>query len=370
PQEAEVAAAPSAAAPRSSDWLDRLRSQEPETLESEVATATVVVARPTFSRTPAQLEAISLLQQLVAQPFPAPDALPVAEPQPAWRRVRAEQVLYLLLLLALLAGLLVPSLSAPMAGASGASEAATIAAVNEGLNERSRVLVAYEWDARRRSELAPLEQTVIDHLARRRVKFVFVSTDVQGTLLSFDARDRLVDPANGYGYQPAGVDYVLLGYRPGGDLALRTLAQDLPGVLRSDFQGQDATQSAVASDVQTGQPLLTSLNDFAQIVVMADDPQDVQGWMEQVHSQAPNVPVVLLLPEETTPIVQPYLRQPNIFYLAGMSGALAYNQVRGGEAGVAAAATSGQLSYAVVAFIVLALVGALVGALMGRRGAA
>jgi hypothetical protein len=374
PQEAEGAPPPAEAAPRSSDWLDRLRAQEAEAeaegLEGEAAAATATIARPSFSRTPAQLEAIGVLQRLVATPFPEPVAKPVAEPQPAWRRVRAEQLLYLLLLLALLAGLLVPTLSAPFAGASGTTEAAAIVAANDQLNDRSRVLVAYEWDARRRSELAPLEQTVINHLAQRSVKFVFVSTDVQGTLLSFDARNRLLDPANGYNYLPGGRDYILLGYRPGGELALRSLAQDLPGVLRSDFQGQDANQSAVASDVQTGQPLLTDLNDFAQIVVMADDPQDVQAWMEQVHSQAPGVPVLLLLPEETTPIVQPYLRQQNIFYLAGTSDALAYSLARGGEGAAAAAATSGQLSYAVAAFVALALVGALVGALARRRGAA
>jgi hypothetical protein len=374
PKEAEAAPPPVDVSPRSADWLERLRAQEAEAeadaLEGEAALAAIAVARPTFSRTPAQLEAIGLLQRLTATPFPEPAPRIEAEAQPAWRRVRAEQLLYLLLLIALLAGLLVPTLSAPFAGPSSTPEAAAIAAANDQLNDRSRVLVAYEWDTRRRSELAPLEQTVMDHLAQRGVKFVFVSTDVQGTLLSFDARDRLVDPANGYGYLPGGRDYILLGYRPGGELALRALAQDLPGVLRSDFQGQDATQSSVASDVQTGQPLLTSLNDFAQIVVMADDPQDVQGWMEQVHSQAPNVPVVLLLPEETTPIVQPYLRQPNIFYLAGKSDALAYAQVRGGEQGAAASTTSGQLSYAVAAFVALALVGALVGALAGRRGAA
>lgn len=202
----------------------------------------------------------------------------------------------------------------------------------------------------------------MSHLAQRRVKFVFVSTDLQGTLLSFDMRDRLV---NEFNYQTRGLDYILLGYKPGGELGLRQMAQNLPGVLSTDFQGADANQSAVALDVASGEPRLKSIQDFAMVVVMADDAQDVQGWMEQVRPQMKNeTPMVLLMPAETTPVVQPYLQQPGVFGLSGRLGALGYDQQRSGDVATAAQAASGQVPFAIICFVALALLGGIIGAIM------
>ena len=76
---------------------------------------------------------------------------------------------------------------------------------------------------------------------------------------------------------------------------------------------------------------ISSLGDFAMIMVLADEAQDVQGWMEQVHRSVPQTPFGFLLPAEATPVVQPYLSQPGIYHLAGKSGALAYQSLRGGS---------------------------------------
>jgi len=226
------------------------------------------------------------------------------------------------------------------------------------LGARDIVLVGYEWDARRSGELRPLEQAVLGHLIQRKVKLVLVSTDPQGTLLLFDLRDGLARA----GYKPNGEDYILLGYKPGAELALRSLAQDFQAALRSDFQGNDATVSALATEPATGQPRLPRLSSFAMILVLGDEASDVQGWMEQVHRSAPQVPLGFLLPAETTPIVQPYLRQPGIFHLAGGQGALAYQGLRGDSgmpaSQVAAAATQQRAS--ILIYIVLFLIGAIV----------
>jgi hypothetical protein len=341
-----------------------LRAQDDDgDVAVESSGAVVVPPRPTFEPSAAQLKAIDVLERLAASPYPdsAAAADPVAQPQ--LRPAVLERLLYGLLVIAIIAGLLIPALQASFRGPIAARDAAKAAQIIAGLSDESRVLVAYEWDARRRGELAPLEQAVMGHLAQQHVKFVFVSTDLQGALLSFDARDRLLSPE--YGYQKGGRDYLLLGYRPGGELALRQIAQDFPAVLRSDFQGQDATGSVVAADMASGKLLLNSISDFSLLVLLADEPQDVQSWMEQVRSQHPGVPMLLVLPADTTPIVQPYLRMPNVFYLSGKSGALAYEQARGGPNATAAAEASGALPYAVAVFIALALLGAALGATLG-----
>ena len=50
------------------------------------------------------------------------------------------------------------------------------------LSANDIVLVGYEWDARRSSELRPLEEAVLGHLIERKVKLVLASTDPQAML--------------------------------------------------------------------------------------------------------------------------------------------------------------------------------------------
>src|SRR5215218_9581420 len=98
------------------------------------------------------------------------------------------------------------------------------------------------------------------------------------------------------------------------------------------------------------------------VMVLADDAQDVQGWMEQVHRSAKQVPFAFLLPAETTPVAQPYLSQAGIFHLAGKQGALAYQSLRGDSgmpvAQIARETTQQRLS--MLLFIVLLLMGTVI----------
>ncbi|NJO83342.1 MAG: hypothetical protein HC828_11325 [Blastochloris sp.] len=161
----------------------------------------------------------------------------------------------------------------------------------------------------------------------------------------------------------------MLGYRPGGEIALRSMAQDFRATLRSDFQNDDATVGALANDMQTGEPRLETLADLSMIIVMADHPQDVQSWMEQVHRVVRDVPMVMLLPTEVAPVVQPYLRQPGISYLVGKRDALTYNEVRQGTPSTSAQAmqNDGKLAFAVLVFVVLLVVGLIARAMAQRN---
>jgi hypothetical protein len=353
---------------RELDWLSRLGAQEDEAESTAPVAAApagpVVLARPSATRTPEQLEAVALLRGLAAQPVPS--ARPLAAPAAPPRRIGLHQIFYLLLLVAAIAGLFLPTLTGPLQSTAPASPAASalLTQVNS-LAEANTIMLAYEWDAQRRGELAPLEQTLTRHLIERRARMILLSTDPFGTLLSFD----LIEPLRAAGYNVdatnnqtiGGRDYVLLGYRPGGELALRGLAQDLRGALRSDFAGRDATRGLLATNFD-GSARISSINDLAMIVVMADEAQDVQNWMQQIHSRAPQVPMVFLLPAEVQPVVQPYLRGANVYALSGRQGAYDYSLLRGeSNSGLLSVQSSGQLGLLTAAFVALALIGAVVG---------
>jgi hypothetical protein len=233
---------------RSLDWLTRLGAHEEE---SAVVAATPAIKLPlpqAPARSDAQISSLALLRRLAAQPYP--DLMPAPSPAEGgiWQRIGLDRALYVLLLVALLAALAMPSLATGLQSPPEDPAATALFQQIDTLTDKDVVLIGYEWDARRISELKPLEQAVIGHLIQKRVKLILMSTDPQGTLLLFDLRDDLVQA----GYESDGQDYILLGYKPGGDLALRSLAQDFRGVLGSDFQGNDATVGALVGGFETG----------------------------------------------------------------------------------------------------------------------
>ncbi len=302
-----------------------------EELELEIKPA-VVLPRPKFELSQAHQEAASLLQKLAEQPFQEGAAFPALAQPRSKRGPGLEWFLAILFVAVLLAALLLPQFTSTwnqwLVGKPSSlllPPKQKLAKKIAALSAKDVVLLAYEWDAQRSSELKPLEKALLQHLTERKVGIIFISTDPQGTLLSFEAREALKNA----GYGGKGKDYLLLGYKPGGPLALRSLAQDLRATLSSDFLGQDATVSPLALN-SAGKPRLKTLTDLAMIVVLADQPQDVENWQEQVHRSAPKVPMVLLLPAEVALVVQPYLHNPsqNIFALVGRQGALAYAAAR------------------------------------------
>ncbi|HMP41434.1 MAG TPA: hypothetical protein PKA05_13715, partial [Roseiflexaceae bacterium] len=363
-------AQPAAEATQSLDWgwLRKIGGYEEETGSTSAMPAAVRLEPPQPPlRSAAQIEAITLLQKLAAAPFPA--ARPHIEPAAPtiWQRIGLERVLYLGLLLVVIIGVGLPGATAGLAGPIAAPGAAAFQQQIATLGEEDIVLLAYEWDVRRVGELRPLEQAVLQQLIEQRVRMVLVSTDPQGALLQFDARDLLTAAA----YQPGGQDYVLLGYRPGGEMALRVMAQDFRAVLRSDFQGDDATIGALATNLATGEPRLAGLRDFSQIIVLADDMVDVQGWMEQIYpylsDQERIVPLAFVLPAEIAPLAQPYTRQFGVLAIAGHADALAYNVARGASPAASASDALAQQRFILLALVILLTIGALIAGIDAAR---
>ncbi len=309
---------------RDLDWLTRLGSiAEDETITGVTVATPKLPPPPAPKRTEEQVAALNLLSRLAAEPIPAATPLPLPEPTGALQRIGLERMLSMILLILVIVAILVPGLFPALETPPAIPGASEIYRQIAALGANDVVLIGYEWDARRVGELRPLEQAVIGQLIAQNVKLILVSTDPQGTLLQFD----LLDTLRQAGYRQQGEGYLLLGYKPGGEMALRMVGRDFQTVLRSDYRSDDATGSVLITGVDTGRPI-ARLNDLSLIIVLADDTPDVQGWMEQVYPQAQTgdrpVSLVFLLPEEAAPIVQPYMRQPGVTALAGRRGALAY----------------------------------------------
>jgi hypothetical protein len=351
---------------KAKSWLEKIRQFEDEEEEesaAEVAPPTISLPRPIYQRSASQMQAANLLEQLIANPYPeSPPPEPAPEPT-TWQKIGIERVLSIALAGILLIGLIFPAFTAmfrpnePVASLGGTKTEALFNTV-DSLSEGDIVLIAYEWDGQNKSELRPLEEAVTQHLMAQKTHLILMSTDPQGTMLSFDLRD----PLQQAGYVGKGVDYVLLGYRPGGELALRSIAKDFRSTLSSDFKGQDATIGGVATDLETREPRITSIHDVSMIVVMGDHLQDVQMWIEQVHREAPEIPMAFVLPSEVAPLAQPYFQYDMVYSLVGKQGALSYKTLLGSAFGnqaiaTSTAQTSGHYYFTIAAFLGLVVVG-------------
>lgn len=349
------------------DWLRKIGGADDEE-QPGTKSAPRLNPIPLPTRTPAQLDAIALMRALSAQPYPQAAVSVEAEQRSILQTMGLGRILSILLLIALIAAIAVPSLSIPFQSTGSSAAAAPLLQQIQSLGENDTVLIGYEWDAQRVSEMRPLERAVIGQLLEQRVKLILVSTDPQASLLQFDLREQMTLR----NYQGGGFDYILLGYRPGGDIALRSMAQDFRNVLRSDFQGRDATVGQLATRLENSEPRIRTLNDLSMVIVLADEPTDVQGWMEQIYP-ALGKPIAFLIPAGLQPVAQPYFQQHNVYALTGTRGALAYEQMRGGVVAAETTQAVGQVNLATVIFAVLLLISALgvfLTQLMRRRNTA
>lgn len=392
--------APEATAVQTADWLQSLGIDEATEAGNGLGGAPAVTRQlaplPTpLERTPERLAAIALLERLVTNPFPAPSAQPQAGARRWWQRIGLERFIATLLLAAILVPLMVPNLPLHGSGAPGTDAAAALFAKIDTLATDDRIIIAYESHVRQTAEIGPLEKAVVDHIAQQRIPALFVSTEIQGNLVMQQRAASLkTHPINDEGLLQtddkgelvsAGTDLcekdpAVAGYCPGpqslfiGPLtprepSLRALAQDVRNFVTPRLPGGAKIEdvgvfSAFNSRGEYERPVISKMNDFDLLIIVADDPDDVRVWMEQVVRNT-NISVAVLTTSENAPLSQPYLVGGGEHYqLVGIRGAQAYLAQRG-EGGVHVAPLDA-LTVSSLA-IVLVLMGGGIAGLQQRR---
>lgn len=312
-------------------WLDRVASDsdEPAPMPPVVGEAPT---RPTIARSPERIAAMQMLEELAASPAAEPVTTPASRRR-AWLLPTIVALVALIFIAALLYILLNNRLglsfgAAPVALPAVASASQMIANVPA---QRSAMLV-YEWDAQRIGDLGALEEVVVGQLAARTdVPLIFMSTDPQGALLA-TRRATQIDQLDD-GFHEFGLGYVDLGFKAGGPIALRRLASNtgFGNLFAQDAYGRDLRNEAVALQSMCGANTADgcSWDNVGLLVVMADELDDVRGWFEQVRSEHPNLPTLVLTPAEIAPQIQPYTNLPQVSALAGLPAAEALARTRG-----------------------------------------
>jgi hypothetical protein len=119
-----------------------------------------------------------------------------------------------------------------------------------------------------------------------------------------------------------GEKIVDLGYLPGGTSGLASFARQPKEAAYYDPTGQPAWDHPALQGV-------TSLGDFAQIVLLTDNVDTARGWLEQVRPHMnENGSFVVVSSAQAAPVLRAYLDSGQVQgMVAGLTGGAAYDQM-------------------------------------------
>jgi hypothetical protein len=188
--------------------------------------------------------------------------------------------------------------------------------------DKAPVLLAFDYQPGIAGEMHAAAAGLVDHLMLKGARLSLVSTLPTGPALA-EYFIQTVQSQHGY---TKGVQYVNLGYIPGGAAGLLSFAQTPKWVFPLSYNGFSPWET---------QPLrgVDSLSDFVLIVVITEDPEDARTWIEQVQPRIGDTPMLTVLSAQAEPLVRPYYGSDQYAQVkgivSGLSGGAAYEMTVG-----------------------------------------
>ncbi|NWF63901.1 MAG: hypothetical protein HXY38_06300 [Chloroflexi bacterium] len=190
-------------------------------------------------------------------------------------------------------------------------------AVAQAIPADAPVLVAVDYEPSRAGEMEAAAAPLLDNLLLiKHPRLTFVASNEAGSILA----ERLIaGPLAVHNYQ-SGVTYLNLGYLPGGQLGIRAFAQNPSATAPLDINGQTGWASAPLQGV-------TSLSEFAAILLITDTANAARAWIEQTQSVRGGIPILVVSSAQSTPMIQPYYESGQVNgIVSGLYGGALYEQ--------------------------------------------
>ncbi|MFN3421959.1 MAG: hypothetical protein ACK40X_09580 [Armatimonadota bacterium] len=121
----------------------------------------------------------------------------------------------------------------------------------ENIPKGKVALIAADFDTGTEGENGPQVQAVLEHLMRKRIPFIILGVAIQGPELVQNYAERL---AGKYGYR-YGIDFVNLGYLPGGQLALERFCRSIWQTKPVDYKQRPLTELPLMKKVRTAKDI-------------------------------------------------------------------------------------------------------------------
>lgn len=327
---------------------DALAGVVPDLSEvAEVAAPLVTGTGAAIVLSPDQQQRVDLLRSLTAsehalaltsaravtdEPFllDEDEALPerVVEVQRAAPR-RRPKIDRLLIALVLAAGVILPFMTnirigdlPPSQFAADSRQQAVFDALNS-VQPGQQVLVGVEYNPTAAAELDSMTRVLLQHILTRRAQPVVISTNPVALLRANNlltdlgrAESPLVTALGRITPLVANEDYYVTRFLPAGEIGLRGLAMNPLPLLAYDLHGQP-----------TGL-MIPNLDNFAQVVIVAERPDDIRTWAEQIAPLV-DAPVLAATGFAGEPLTEPYVGSSFEGLLVGFKDAFTYGAMLG-----------------------------------------
>ena len=179
----------------------------------------------------------------------------------------------------------------------------------QSIPEGAPVLAAFDYEPARAAEMEAAAAPLFGML--RNPKLTFISTNEIGGILV----ERFISGALAGSSNTGGVQYLNLGYLPGGQMGIRAFAQNPP---------ETAPLDVFLNSVWTSPQLqgIDSLSKFAVLIIVTDNASSARSWIEQTSLITRGaVPVLVISSAQAVPMIQPYYESGQIDGLvAGLYG--------------------------------------------------
>ena len=186
----------------------------------------------------------------------------------------------------------------------------------DALKEDSKVLVSFEYGPSTKPEIHPSTIALLNHLFSKDIKVYAVALWPDGNFMATEAFSQVADR---YG-KKYGVDYVNLGYKPGGEAVVKGLASDIRTMYTVDLLGNDIDSIEMMKDVN-------NLLDLDFIFSLSARYPGSKEWV-QFACDPLGIPMSTGCTSIQVTDIIPYVENDQIKgILSGMPGAAEYEQL-------------------------------------------
>lgn len=202
----------------------------------------------------------------------------------------------------------------------------TIAAIKtvEAVPADAPVLVIFDYQPSTVGEMEASGASLLDHLLLlKHPRLALLSTSPTGSALA----ERFMSAVLADRSYARDVQYVDLGYLPGGLTGIYNFAQNPTAAVPLDAGSKPVWQSPVLAPV-------TRFSDFAAVIVLTDSVEAGRSWIEQTSLARGSSQMVIVASAQAGPMLLPYVDSGQVNGLvSGVNGAAGAEQANGGMPG-------------------------------------
>ena len=217
------------------------------------------------------------------------------------------------------------------------------------LNAGDKMLLSFEYSPSTKPEIHPMAIAILKHLYAKNIQVYGFALWPDGNFMSTEAFSEVSDDYD----KKYGVDYVNLGYKPGGEAVIKGIASDIRTLYTVDLQGTSINDIPMMKDV-------VNIEDFDFVFSLSAGYPGSKEWV-QYACDPKNIPLSTGCTSIQVTDIMPYVENDQIRgILAGMPGAAEYEslveaELQKMEISVKPGEASGMMAAQSIAHVVIVL---------------